>query len=59
MKENENSIGYYSVIPATVLYNKELKAKMFRIIRLQQETYKLIGKKLNLEVWQKINRNKL
>lgn len=26
MKENENSIGYYSVIPATVLYNKELKA---------------------------------
>ena len=26
MKENENRIGYYSVIPATVLYNKELKA---------------------------------
>lgn len=26
MKENENGIGYYSVIPATVLYNKELKA---------------------------------
>ena len=26
MKENENAIGYYSVIPATVLYNKELKA---------------------------------
>lgn len=25
MKENENRIGYYSVIPATVLYNKELK----------------------------------
>ena len=38
---------------------RDLKAKMFRIIRLQQEMYKLIGKKLNLEVWQKINRNKL
>lgn len=38
---------------------RDLKAKMFRIIRLQQEMYKLIGKKLDLEVWQKINRNKL
>lgn len=37
---------------------RDLKAKMFRIIRLQQEMYKLIGKKLDLEVWQKINRNK-
>ena len=26
MKENKESIGYYSVIPSTVLYNKELKA---------------------------------
>ena len=26
MKENKEKIGYYSVIPATVLYNKELKA---------------------------------
>ena len=26
MKENKKNIGYYSVIPATVLYNKELKA---------------------------------
>ena len=26
MKENKETIGYYSVIPATVLYNKELKA---------------------------------
>ena len=26
MKENKESIGYYSVILATVLYNKELKA---------------------------------
>ena len=26
MEENKESIGYYSVIPATVLYNKELKA---------------------------------
>ena len=26
MNENKESIGYYSVIPATVLYNKELKA---------------------------------
>ena len=26
MKESKESIGYYSVIPATVLYNKELKA---------------------------------
>ena len=26
VKENKESIGYYSVIPATVLYNKELKA---------------------------------
>ena len=25
MKENKEAIGYYSVIPATVLYNKELK----------------------------------
>lgn len=38
---------------------RDLKGKMFRIIRLQQEMYKLIGKKLDLEVWQKINRNKL
>lgn len=38
---------------------RDLKAKMFRIIRLQQEMYKLINKKLDLEVWQKINRNKL
>ena len=26
MKENKETIGYYYVIPATVLYNKELKA---------------------------------
>lgn len=26
MKEKEENVGYYSVIPATVLYNKELKA---------------------------------
>ena len=26
MKENQEAIGYYSVIPATVLYNKKLKA---------------------------------
>ena len=26
MKENKEAIGYYSVIPVTVLYNKELKA---------------------------------
>ena len=38
---------------------RDLKGEMFRIIRLQQEMYKLIGKKLDLEVWQKINRNKL
>ena len=26
MKENQEKVGYYSVIPATILYNKELKA---------------------------------
>ena len=26
MKEKEETIGYYSIIPATILYNKELKA---------------------------------
>ncbi len=26
MKEKEETIGYYSIIPTTVLYNKELKA---------------------------------
>ena len=26
MKERDNNVGYYSVIPAIVLYNKELKA---------------------------------
>lgn len=26
MKEKEENVGYYSVIPATILYNKELKA---------------------------------
>ena len=26
MNENQEKVGYYSVIPATVLYNKELKA---------------------------------
>ena len=26
MKKNQQKVGYYSVIPATVLYNKELKA---------------------------------
>ena len=36
---------------------RDLKANMFRIIRLQQEMYKLIGKKLDLKVWQKINRS--
>lgn len=35
-----------------------LQGKLFRIIRLQQEMLKLIGKKLDLDVWQKINRNK-
>ena len=29
MKENKEAIGYYSVIPATVLYNKELKEKIY------------------------------
>lgn len=27
MKENQDNVGYYSIIPATILYNKELKAK--------------------------------
>lgn len=26
MKENKDNVGYYSIIPATILYNKELKA---------------------------------
>lgn len=26
MKEKEDNVGYYSIIPATILYNKELKA---------------------------------
>ncbi len=26
MKEREDNVGYYSIIPATILYNKELKA---------------------------------
>lgn len=26
MKEKEENVGYYSVIPSTILYNKELKA---------------------------------
>ena len=26
MKEKKENIGYYSIIPATILYNKELKA---------------------------------
>ena len=26
MKENQDNIGYYSIIPAIILYNKELKA---------------------------------
>ena len=26
MKEKEENVGYYSIIPATILYNKELKA---------------------------------
>ena len=26
MKENQDNVGYYSIIPATVLYNKALKA---------------------------------
>lgn len=26
VKENQDNVGYYSIIPATVLYNKELKA---------------------------------
>ena len=36
-----------------------LQGKLFRIIKLQQEMLKLIGKKLDFESWQKINRNKL
>ena len=27
MKEKQDNVGYYSIIPATILYNKELKAK--------------------------------
>ena len=26
MKKNQDNVGYYSIIPATILYNKELKA---------------------------------
>lgn len=26
MKESQDNVGYYSIIPATILYNKELKA---------------------------------
>lgn len=26
MKEKEDNVGYYSIIPATILYNKDLKA---------------------------------
>ena len=26
MKESKDNVGYYSIIPATILYNKELKA---------------------------------
>ena len=26
MKENQDNVGYYSIIPATILYNKDLKS---------------------------------
>lgn len=38
MKEKEENVGYYSIIPATVLYNKELKANENKQI-IQRKIY--------------------
>lgn len=35
---------------------RDLKGKMYRLIRLQQDMYRLIEKKLELKIWQEINK---
>ena len=37
---------------------EELKFKMMEILKYQKEMIKLIDKKLDLDVWQQVNRNK-
>lgn len=38
---------------------EELKFKMIEILKYQKEMIKLIDKKLDLDIWQKVNNRKL
>ena len=57
VKQTKHLCKYLTQVTDTEV--RDLKGKMYRLIRLQQDMYKLIEKKLELKIWQKINRNKL
>ena len=54
VKQTKHLCKYLTQVTDTEV--RDLKGKMYRLIRLQQDMYKLIQKKLELKIWQKINK---
>lgn len=59
LKEMHKSIKHIAIFATQIdkYEREELKFKMFEILRNQKEMIKLIDKRLNLDVWKKINKN--
>ena len=53
VKQTKHLCKYLTQVTDTEV--RDLKGKMYRLIRLQQDMYKLIEKKLELKIWQERN----
>lgn len=60
LKEMYKSIRHIAIFATQIdrYEREELKFKMMEILRQQKEMIKLIDKKLDLDVWQKVNHRK-
>lgn len=54
VKQTKHLCKFLTQVTDTAI--RDLKGKMYILIRLQQDMYKLIEKKLELKTWQKINK---
>jgi len=60
IKEMYKSIRHIAIFATQIdkYEREELKFKMMEILKHQKDMIKLIDKKLDLDVWQKVNKNK-
>lgn len=61
LKQMYKSIRHIAIFATQIdkYEREELKFKMMEILKQQKEMIKLIDKKLDLDVWQKVNRSKV